>query len=187
MFKMMFVVVFILFVSFNLSAGILFEPIVGYEKSQYDTDSDVDQTLEGGKLGLRVGATFGSPFIAVSAEMVELKYKTDDSTAEYDAKRTRLGVEVGFQPERLPVRVWVGYFPKTQIEFEFTGANTKIRGYGAKVGLGLTSLSYVNINIEGHIHTYNEYYSQASEDWVKSNESVKEQGVTVSLSVPLVL
>lgn len=188
---MKFVVAFIalLSVTFAAQAGLLVEPVLGYNViSKFDDDSGGSGSAFGGRLGYQyLGLQLGIDYLNSTMDS-----KIDD--AQNDFKTNEFGAFVGFE---FPVffRVYAGYVfaassDKLKVldtdddindEFEYT------KGTGPKFGIGFTGLPFVDINFEMRTIDYATVEMTDGATGLKTDDDdgFKVTAYLVSLSIPL--
>lgn len=130
-----FLIALILGFTVNANAGLLLEPYLGYNSTEIDIAGADDAT------GLMIGARVGMTIL--STVFIAVDYSTGDMSWDTDGDMTRLGVTVGADIPVAPLRAWVGYY-----QSKFEPGNSKFEGDGMKLGLGLTMLPIIDINLE---------------------------------------
>lgn len=157
-----FLSVLILVISFQIHAGIVLVPFLGYEQASLsvtDITGDSGTYKDSGPIyGARVGYKFGQAFWAAGEYTAGSgKSKVDNSSAaERDITKTIMGLVLGYDFGR--VNVWAGYGSSDKLAykeadgstFEFTGGNTKI-------GIGYEAAMHVAINLEYIIPKYTKF------------------------------
>ncbi|MCB0348709.1 MAG: outer membrane beta-barrel protein [Bdellovibrionales bacterium] len=160
------------------NAGLLLEPYVGYNVTAIERGTD-GTAAKGLMVGGRVGYTFLSTlFIAFDYSTGELSWEPEGGVdVELEGTMTRMGITAGADIPIAPLRAWAGYYKADYIP---SGSGYKYKaedGSGYKLGLGITVLPVIDINLEyfsGEYDTLNDV----------SVTDLKEKGLMVSISAP---
>ena len=144
---------FILILAFLIikpaSAGLLIEPVVGYNVAKFGVDNpsyDEEKAIGpsfGGRLGYqKLGFQLGLDYLHSSLDVDDNAFKENVTSNEW----------AGFVGFEFPVllRVYAGYIFAATGESKLTG-NQKLElseGSGMKLGVGFTGLPFVDINFE---------------------------------------
>ena len=165
-------------------AGLLIEPIVGY----YTGDNEEDAAT-GMIYGARIGYEFARFFVAgdYSTGTVQSAL-TGVTSEEQDFDITRTALVVGFDPPGLPLRLWFGVIMSASLELQETtlagqSFSAEFNGTGSKLGVGLTFLPIVDINLEyvSITHDDNSYKLNGTKS---SLSEASETAIVLSLSAP---
>lgn len=178
---------FILIIAFlvikPVSAGVLIEPLLGYNlgsKIDFDGEdySGGSGRAFGGRLGYQnLGFQLGVDYLNSTIDM-------DDNDFDDDVKLSEWGGFVGFEFPIL-LRVYAGYiFSATGETKNGDGVKTEMTdGSGAKFGVGFTGLPFVDINLE--------YRKGSFSEWevgnVDGDGEVDYSSYMISISLPFVL
>ena len=130
------------------SAGLLLEPYLGYGLGMVE-GVGVDDTVTGSNFGARVGyQTFGLMLGGVY-EMTPSSTRTNTITdAETDyGSRSMIGVFAGYDFP-LFVRAWASYYLNISSEDKDGNDTSDSYDSATSVGVGLTFLPFVSLNIE---------------------------------------
>jgi hypothetical protein len=173
-------------------AGLLFEPYLGYELTKNSitlSETDLPGAATGSNIGLRLG--YKAPlffWVALDASSGQGRLTYDNSAAtDQDMSRTNIGVTAGID---LPLflRLWVGQGFSDTMELKKSGATDKFKGTNTKVGLGLSFIPFVSVNIEYLVRKYTEAsgssFTEAS-PFATLYQKMEQNTVLLSLSVPL--
>lgn len=184
---------FVLIASPLAKADLLLEPYLGYEFGSqtlnYRSGSNNNGKMTGAVLGGRIG--YQSPVMFWAAADVSYmgggKYKPDDSTnSDMDASRTSIAAVVGVD---LPIllRGYAGYILSDSLETKYTGGSDTFKGTGMKVGVGLTFLPIISLNVEYALRTYKSASGTGfnSVTFDSSISKLEHSSVMVSVSAPL--
>lgn len=169
----------------SAQAALLIEPVLGYNmaaNSKLDVVGEPDSSGGkgigyGGRLGYQnFGFQLGLDYLSNSIDMNE------DSLYDANFDSSEFGAFVGFE---FPVfvRIYVGYIFSANAETK-TSSGDKwefSKGSGYKVGLGFTTIPFIDINLEYRAVTYDEHETLAA----KSKDALDFSAVLLSLSVPL--
>lgn len=117
-------------------AGVLFEPLIGYNKGQYQTSR-----LQGVGFGGRLGFGVANFFVAGDAGYHDVQQASFSSV-----KYTDTGVTFG--GDIRPFRIWYGVIASSICTYKSGGSDIKVVGTGSKFGLGTNISSKTNLNIE---------------------------------------
>jgi hypothetical protein len=150
-------------------AGLLLEPIISYETGKMGTTS-----VSGTGVGMRVAYTMMGAWVGGEYDTVTLKDSASNSNKPVD-----LGASVGYDFPVLPLRVFGTYFVNTAYE---SGGAT-VSGTGTKVGVSLTMLPLVSINIESIARNFTKMKAGSIESTIDSKLSTT--GISVSLPFDL--
>lgn len=183
---------FILILAFLIikpaSAGLLIEPVVGYNYGNFDTDSSgVDKekmsgTSYGGRLGYQnLGFQLGLDYLNSNMNIDDNDY-SKLSSSEW----------AGFVGFEFPIllRVYAGYIfsanGNTKYDAGLGAGKQKIKlegGSGTKLGVGFTMLPFLDINVEYRRVSWDDYKFAGS----KIDDKAFYDTVMVGLSLPFVL
>jgi hypothetical protein len=176
-----------LFVLHLAHAALLVEPVVGYNfavKSKINSTSNPDSSGGsgvgyGGRLGYQnFGFQLGLDYLASSTDMDE-KDLYDDN---FDS--SEWGAFVGFEFPAF-LRVYAGYIFSATAESK-TSSGDKwefSKGSGYKVGIGFTTIPFIDVNLEYRAISYDENEALGA----TSKDALDFSAVMLSLSVPLAL
>ncbi|MFP5385007.1 MAG: hypothetical protein ACLGHN_02950 [Bacteriovoracia bacterium] len=184
---------FILILAFLIinpvKAGVLIEPVVGYNFSQFEIDNvgfseeNANGVAVGGRLGYQqLGFQLGLDYLRSSLNVSDNDYKEDLVVSEF-------GGFVGFEFPIL-LRVYAGYIfsatGETEADFGAGAGKQELEfkdGRGAKFGVGFTGLPFIDINFEYRKGTFSEYKLGTT----KVDEETSYNSFMVGLSLPFVL
>lgn len=187
--KSVIALIVLLSVTFTAHAGLLVEPVLGYNViSKFDDDSGGSGSAFGGRLGYQyLGLQLGIDYLNSTMDS-----KIDD--AQNDFKTNEFGAFVGFE---FPVffRVYAGYVfaassDKLKIKDADDGINDTYeytKGSGPKFGIGFTGLPFIDINFEMRTVDYAtiDITDGASGLKTEDDDGFKVTAYLVSLSIPL--
>lgn len=168
-------------------AGLLIEPVLGYNFGGFEADTDpkIEEDFSGAAFGGRIGYQnlgfqLGLDYLKSSLDVDDNDYKSDLSTSEW-------ALFAGFEFPIL-LRVYAGYIFSANGEVEYdTGSGTDDLefkdGTGMKLGVGFTGLPFVDINFEYRKGTFSEYKVGSVKDDVDTDYS----SFMVGVSLPFVL
>ena len=183
---------FILILAFLIikpaAAGLLIEPVVGYNMGHFDSDTaGVDKekfsgTSYGGRLGYQnFGFQLGLDYLASSLNVDDNSYST--------LKTSEWAGFVGFEFPIL-LRVYAGYIfsANGDTKYDAGGGLGKQKislegGSGTKLGVGFTILPFLDINLEYRKVSFDDYKFAGS----KVNDKATYDTVMLGLSLPFVL
>jgi hypothetical protein len=173
---------FILFFAVNANAGLLLEPYLGYNFTAITDDNDNGTAASGAMLGARIGWTVvGAFFVAFDYSTGEMEWEPEGAVAlTLDGTLTRMGVTVGADIPVAPIRLWLGYY---QSEYDPSGGGFNYEfedGTGLKLGVGLTFLPIVDINLE----YFNGKYDDFKINGITINQEMEDKGLMLSISAP---
>lgn len=181
---------FILILAFLMispaKAGLLIEPVVGYNASgkvkiESRPESKAHGIGYGGRLGYQnLGFQLGLDYLKSTLNMSSSKFTKDVDTSEF-------GAFIGFEFPIL-LRIYAGYiFSATGTSSYNDAAVTKklefMDGTGQKIGLGITTLPFLDINFEYRRGTFGDYKL----DGVKQSKEADFNSFMVGISLPFVL
>lgn len=176
-------------ITFTAQAGLLIEPVVGYNViSKFDDDSGGSGSAFGGRLGYQyLGLQLGIDYLNSTMDS-----KIDN--AKSDFKTNEFGAFVGFE---FPIflRVYAGYvFAASSDKMKILDTDDDIndeyeysKGTGPKFGIGFTGLPFIDINFEMRSIKYAniDITDGATGTKTEDDEGLKTVAYLVSLSVPL--
>lgn len=168
------------------SAGVLIEPVVGYNMGDFKTDSAGSSTEDfsgasyGGRLGYQnLGFQLGIDYL-----------KSNLSVDDKDYSNLETSEWAGFVGFEFPVllRVYAGYIFSATGETKIDTGPTKEKvdlkdGTGMKLGVGFTVLPFLDINLEYRKGKFGEYKMGG----VKSDDDTDYDTYMVGVSLPFVL
>lgn len=192
-------------------AGIHVEPYLGYGKTKleqtlrgtsYKVAGDNKETGSfvefGGRLGYRaLGLSVGLDYnFTPSAFSLDRETPTPEVSSAYDYTSTNFGLFVGYE---LPLfaRFWGSYYLSSSLEIDkdadtLDGSDNTgddYKGKGFNLGVGITTLPFVSINLEYRSITYDERKNVSSGNTVNypagNDSAVDHSTILLSLSVPL--
>lgn len=156
----------VLFAQFA-NAGLLVEPILGYESGSVKCTAVsslvCDHNTTGVNFGARLGWQFSKPF------WVALDYNSASPTAKYNSSgvaddkvtRTVSGVAIGYEPSNF--RFWLSYGSSAEAKYvdSATPPTTTDRslksGTATKAGIGYKLHRLISLNLEYSIENYAKY------------------------------
>jgi hypothetical protein len=182
-------IIALLSITFTAQAGLLIEPVLGYNViSKFDDDSGGGGSAYGGRLGYQyLGLQLGVDYLNSTVDS-----KIDN--AQNDFKTSEFGAFVGFE---FPVffRVYAGYvFAASSDKLKILDTDDDLndtfeysKGTGPKFGIGFTGLPFVDINFEMRTINYGTAEITDGATGVKTDddEGLKVLGYMISLSIPL--
>jgi hypothetical protein len=174
-------VILVTFIS-RANAGLLIEPVVGYNLgASIDTDIDGVGEVDGGT-GVSYGGRLGYTNLGLQLGVDYLKstLSMDDDFVDEDVNFTEMAAFVGF---KFPVllRVYAGYIFSSNADTEVAGSKIEYsEGSGTKVGIGFTGLPFVNINVEYRSGKFDTLESGG----VEVDSSATYKSLMLSASVP---
>ncbi|HXH75281.1 MAG TPA: outer membrane beta-barrel protein [Bacteriovoracaceae bacterium] len=166
----------------NATAGVLVEPVLGYQMStKLDLDGPGGEysggkgPAFGGRLGYQnLGFQLGLDYLHSSADMDDNDFDGDFITDEWAAF-------VGFE---FPVmfRVYAGYIFSATGEVELNGGQDLefSKGTGTKLGVGFTGLPFIDINVEYKTGEFTE----AEFGPISGDADTKYSSLMVGISAP---
>jgi hypothetical protein len=163
-------------------AGILIEPYMGYGITALESDNGggglpVEWGVKGQSLGVRAGVSYLGFFGALDYEMGSRDFTVDAGSASVTVSEkdlTNVGLAIGYDVPIIPIRVFGKYIMSATWE----EGSSEWKGNGLGVGVGLTILPIVDINIEYKKLTFDEGLGAATE--------VTGQEIFLSISAPFV-
>ena len=176
-------------VSQSALAGVLIEPLVGYNfgtKAEIDDDDNQNAYSGsggafGGRLGYQqLGFQLGVDYLHSSIDFNDKDFK----------KNVALNEWAGFVGFEFPVllRVYAGYIFSASGSTRFKDQNDNIQdmdlkaGSGAKFGVGFTGLPFLDINLEYRSGSISEYKIGNT---TYDNDKIPYSSYLVSISLPL--
>jgi hypothetical protein len=174
--------IFTVLFSLNSYAGLLIEPVVGYNlgaKADFENGEKYSGGVGpsfGGRLGYQnFGLQLGLDYLNSTIDLDDPDLDDDLSTSEWAAF-------VGFKFPIL-LRVYGGYIFSATGETKSGGTKVELeKGNGYKAGIGFTGLPFLEINVEYRSGTFEEWTSGT----IQNDTSVDYQSIMVGLSLPLV-
>lgn len=172
------------------SAGLLIEPVVGYNFGKADVDDKKNNFTGpsyGGRLGYQnLGFQLGLDYLRSSMDVDSNKFKENVTANEY----------AGFVGFEFPIllRVYAGYIFSATGNSKYKtdlggGAGTQTYdlkltdGTGTKFGVGFTALPFLDINFEYRTGQFD----TAKAGSTKLDDKAKYQSFMVGVSLPFVL
>jgi len=160
--------IFVLMLSFEVQAGALVEPFLGYDQSTLSAkdlsgndmgakNSGLDY---GARLGYRLdnGVWFAGEYAAGSGDSKSNVAGTADSTYT----RSSMGAVVGFDHNQF--RFWGGYgLSDKLIAKSAAGSETTFTGSNYKVGVGFKAMPWMSVNFEYIVPSYTKFDSGSGE------------------------
>ncbi len=189
----------LLFFAFQTQANILIEPYLSYTAfgGGESTVASAAAKDEYSPSGYDVGGRFGTQFLGLMGGLDiakgSIKVESERSigstfTDEYD--RTRVGVFVGYNAPLL-VRAWGAYhFLNKAEDTNSSGrfsSGTKLDGTSLELGVGVTLLPLVSLNVGFRNNTYDEYETNGTTTKLSGDNEVSVQEIFVGVSLPLTL
>lgn len=166
---------------FSTHAGILIEPVLGYTMGQ-QLDFSGGKDYDGGH-GLSYGGRLGyqtGPF-QIGADFLQSSIDMDSGDFDENADITEWAAFVGMEFPIL-LRAYAGYIFSAEGETEVNNVDVDLEdGSGFKLGLGLTPLPFLDVNLEYRNGTFDEFKAGG----VKVNKEVDYQAYMLSISLPL--
>ena len=162
-------------------AGVLIEPVLGYNFAKFGTEGELDSATGpsiGGRLGYQnLGFQLGVDYLKSTLDVDNNDLKEDVSMSEWAAF-------AGFEFPIL-LRVYAGYIFSATGEADTDGSGKmKVSdGTGMKLGVGFTGLPFVDINFEYRKGTFTETKVGS----VKLDDDSEYSSVMVGISLPFVL
>ncbi|MCC7403532.1 MAG: hypothetical protein IT288_03960 [Bdellovibrionales bacterium] len=134
-------------------ADFLIEPFAGYETGEIkdNSSSSAAEDLKGMTYGLRLGLKMVG--FGIGAEYTGGKLETDD-TPSSEISLSNMGVFLSYDFP-IMMRVYYSYLLSTDGEISSTPASTG-KGTGYRLGVGLTSIPFVTINLEYLVRNWDE-------------------------------
>jgi len=178
-----FLLVFLVTFISRANAGLLVEPVLGYNLSgSMTTDIGGFEDVSGGT-GLGMGARLGYTNLGlqVGVDYLKSSITMDDDTVDEAINMTEMGAFVGF---KFPVllRVYAGYIFSANADTEVGTAECKFsEGSGTKFGVGFTGLPFINVNVEYRSGSFDK--TEVNDVEVDSDSTYK--ALMLSLSLPL--
>lgn len=182
---------FILILAFLIikpaSAGVLIEPVLGYNFGKFDVDTagfdseSMTGPAIGGRIGYQnLGFQLGLDYLRSTMDIDNNDYKEDATISEFAAF-------VGFEFPIL-LRAYAGYIfsasGETEADFGTGKDDVKLEdGSGVKLGLGFTLLPFVDINLEYRKGSFDEWKFGSQ----KIDDKVDYSAYMIAVSLPFVL
>lgn len=166
----------LVFGSTAAQAGFLLEPYLGYHLGKTKgTDGEKDDT-KGTTFGGRIGyTTLG--FMG-GLDYMTGKWATKDDTSENDVTPTDISLFVGYNFPVM-VRAYLAYGISSKATLDST-PELELEGSAIKLGLGITTLPVVSINLEYITQTYDKAKSGGSDATLSSDIVSTMYGITIS-------
>ncbi len=169
------------FIPFSTHAGLLIEPVLGYTMGQ-KLDFSGAKDYDGGR-GLSYGGRLGyqtGPF-QIGADYLQSSIDMDSSDFDENADITEWAAFVGMEFPIL-LRGYAGYIFSAEGETEVNNADVDLEdGTGFKLGVGLTPLPFLDVNLEYRNGSFDEYKAGG----LKVKKEVDYQAYMLSISVPI--
>lgn len=162
-------------------AGLLVEPVLGYTVGQQLELSGV-KDYDGGS-GLSYGGRLGYQFgpMQVGADFLQSSIEMDSNDFDENADITEWAAFVGMEFPIL-LRAYAGYIFSAEGETEINNVKVDLEdGNGFKLGLGLTPLPFIDVNLEYRNGTFDEFKLGGT----KFSREVDYQAYMLSISLPL--
>ena len=180
-------ILFLLFISFNISAGLVVEPYAGFIFGKFEStisNEDYKYNTTGITFGSRVGysvlyfvagmdLSFGSMDATVSSGPI------GTTSEEYDTSSFGLYAGVNFP---ILMRGWVTYYLNSSYE---NRAKEELNGSGFGIGLGFTPLPLLSLNIETKFIKVNEIDSNSGTIKLPNSNRAEDSINEILLSVSL--
>jgi hypothetical protein len=159
----------------NARADFLFEPYVGFEMAKFKPSGGSSKDSTGITFGGRFGYIFASEFQLGVDYMAGTWW--DDASPKDDIRPNNLGIFVGYKFPTM-VRLYGVYFFNEEYIFKNNNSSTDYEGTEFKLGVGITELPVINLNVE---------YAWGTLDRANGNSTndVKVTYLGVLISVPL--
>lgn len=153
-------------------AGILLEPYLSYHtgKDKGTTDVDTSGIAYGGRIG------YGQMGFHAGVDVMQGAW-THASTPSVDTTPSDLGIFLAYSFPVM-IRVYGVYNLQSNLGLKFAGASNTYKGTGFKLGVGITTLPFVAINLEYRTATY------TKDDTGTLSPSFKQDTYGLSVSVP---
>lgn len=163
------------------SAGLLIEPVVGYNLGSFEGKNIDKENFTGpsygGRLGYQnFGLQLGLDYLHSSLSVDDNSYKSDLTTSEW----------AGFVGFEFPIllRVYAGYIFSGTGETKFNNGTSTEKlelknGTGMKLGVGFTALPFLDINFEYRKGSFDEYKYGGTKVDEKSDYSAYMIGVSL--------
>lgn len=182
-FAQLFILVLAFFIIRPAKAGLLIEPVLGYNIGKVDVSNpsfskeNYTGPSYGGRLGYQnLGFQLGLDYLKSSLNVNDNNFKKDLNVDEW----------AGFVGFEFPVllRVYAGYIFSAEAD-STVGTNklTMTGGTGTKFGLGFTGLPFVDINFEYRKGTFDEFKLGAT----KFADETTYESFMIGISLPFVL
>jgi hypothetical protein len=159
--------------------------------TQDDATTPLAFAQKGTSFGFRLGMTLGPAFIAADYETGNKDMIWDGTGTQPDltSKTSNTAIALGIDVPVMPIRAYVKYIFSATNEIDYTpipifGATlgaVEYKGTGFAVGLGLTFLPIVDINIEYKSLTFDE----GNGDTLGTN--FENTGISIGISAPFSL
>lgn len=162
-------------------AGLLVEPVLGYTVGQ-KLDIGGLKEYDGGR-GMSYGGRLGYQNGPIQIGADYLKSSIDMNSSDFDenADITEWAAFVGMEFPIL-LRGYAGYIFSAEGETELNNVSTDLKdGNGFKLGVGLTPLPFLDINLEYRNGTFDKY----RQNGVNISQDVDYEAYMLSISLPL--
>lgn len=183
--SLLFSVLAAMFVHSTSYADFLIEPYLGYgigkSKVTIATLPLTEEDTKGVYYGLRAGYSTAIN-LAFGAEFMMGNFEDEDLGATDEATKFTFadpGVFVSFDFPVL-VRAFATYFPMAKVKAKDSSGTTDLEGNTMKLGVGLTWLPFLSINLEYMMGTYDTTVSG-----VKIEADMKTYGLSVSFPLEI--
>lgn len=157
-------------------AGVLLEPYLGYHMGkikQSTTEMDSSGIAMGGRIG------YAQMGLGGGLDVMQGTWTAKKNSVKYDTAPSDLGIFVAYTFPVM-IRAYAGYNFQSNTSLKDTSGTTKLKGSGMKLGVGLTTLPFVAINLEYRTSTY----TKDSDGNTLAN-SLKEDTYGLVVSLPL--
>lgn len=183
----LFTLILSLFIVTPASAGLLLEPVVGYNLGGFEIDSDGwdKENMRGPSVGGRIGyQNFG---FQIGLDYLRSNLDIDDKDFKKDLAMNEFAGFVGFEFPIL-LRVYAGYIFSATGDSEYDNGTRNVDakfkdGTGVKMGVGFTGLPFIDINFEYRKGTFKEYKLGST----KHEDDTDYNSFMIGLSLPFVL
>lgn len=157
-------------------AGVLLEPYLGYHMGNAKQGASTLNST-GIVMGGRIG--YGQMGLGAGLDIMQGTWTAKKDSTKYDTAPSDLGIFVGYT---FPVmlRVYGVYNFQSNTSYKDTTGSFKVKGSGIKLGVGLTTLPFVAVNLEYRSTTYDQNSAGQS-----LTDKIKEDTYGLVVSLPL--
>lgn len=154
-------------------AGVLLEPYLGYHmgKDKDAVDTDTNGMVFGGRVG------YSQLGFAAGLDIMQGAW-THKSKPSVDTTPSDMGLFVAYEFPVL-LRAYAVYNLQSNLGIKFANGNDTYKGNGFKIGVGITTLPFVAVNLEYRTSTFTKNNTGAM------NPSYKQDTYGLTVSLPL--
>jgi hypothetical protein len=162
-------------------AGVMFEPYIGYEVGNYEGGNGINKTsnsTSSSESGMAYGARLG--YMTMLGFGFGAEYMGTSLSLSNSGSSTQSGSDIGAYLEfKFPafLKIYATYFVSSSASI--TNQTSNFSGNGEKVGIGITTLPFININFE----IVNRDFSKEGSQTLSTD--LKDSDYCVNISIPI--